>query len=403
MPLNLDSLFFEDYYGTSWAISSGEIRRITWSREDYEIHLPGGDKDTATVSLDNYIGNIRSAFEIWDKDIESINFVETSRGNLADVTVSITDLSGQGLGDPLAYWNYSRDSEQSITKAAIRFDESHLGDGYFMTIAMHEIGNILGLGDLRASSEYMSVQEDPISEKFYSDQLWDFDSQMINELYPNLRPVNENPSLTLRGTILKDDMRGGSGEDELISLGGRDYLAGYDGNDTLRGGDGRDTINGGEGDDYLVGGKGGDILFGDEGNDIVRAANGRDVITGGAGADDIYGGFGHNTFGDERDGSVDWLFFKSDQFAVNSLYGRSGMNPNGEKVDVIEGLDSSDRLFVRGVKTSMLSFAQVNNFIAPTGNFSGVGIFANGFLEGLYIGSDLTASQLQSMTEGMDA
>ena len=229
--------------------------------QDYEIHLPGGGKDIATVSFDNYIDEIRKAFEIWDKGIESINFIETSRGNLADVTVSITDLSGQGLGDPLAYWNYTRDSELNITKAAIRFDESHLDGGYFMTIAMHEIGNILGLGDLLASSAYMSVQEDPISEKFYGDQLWNFDANLVNEIYPNLTQVNGNPSLILRGTILTDDMLGGAGEDELTSLGGRDYLDGYDGNDTLRGGDGRDTIIGGEGEDYLVGGKGGDTLL----------------------------------------------------------------------------------------------------------------------------------------------
>ena len=40
------------------------------------------------------------------------------------------------------------------------------------------------------------------------------------------------------------------------------------------------------------------------------------------GADDLYGGFGRNTFGNERDGSIDWLFFKSDQFAYNWVTGK---------------------------------------------------------------------------------
>ena len=79
------------------------------------------------------------------------------------------------------------------------------------------------------------------------------------------------------------------------------------------------------------------------------------------------------------------------------------MNPNGQKVDIIKGLDQFDRVFVEGVETSDLHFSEVNNFAAPTGNFSGIGIFANGFLEGLYTGGDLRAAQLKSMTVGVDA
>ena len=57
---------------------------------------------------------------------------------------------------------------------------------------------------------------------------------------------------------------------------------------------------------------------------------------------------------------------------------------------------------MQGVKTSDLTFRQVNNSAAPTGNFSGIGIYANGFLEGLYTGGDLSAVQLQSMTVGAE-
>ena len=78
------------------------------------------------------------------------------------------------------------------------------------------------------------------------------------------------------------------------------------------------------------------------------------------------------------------------------------MNPNGQKVDIIKGLDQSDQLFIEGVETSDLTFGLVNDFSAPTGFFSGVGIFANGFLEGIYTGGDIGASQLASMTTGVD-
>ena len=176
---------------------------------------------------------------------------------------------------------------------------------------------------------------------------------------------------------------------------------GFDGTnsgDFIKGTNTKDIIAGYKGSDQLTGKQGADTIFGYEGNDVIRGGNGRDYMWGGEGADDLYGGFGHNTFGNERDGSVDWLFFKSDQFAENWFYGKAGNNPNGKKVDVIKGLDIYDQIHIQGVETSQLSFSQVSNFAAPTGNFSGIGIFANGFLEGLYTGGDLSAAQLQSMT-----
>ena len=49
----------------------------------------------------------------------------------------------------------------------------------------HGIGNILGLGDLPDTNQYMSVQEDPFLQMFNGNQLWDFDQQMIDILYPD--------------------------------------------------------------------------------------------------------------------------------------------------------------------------------------------------------------------------
>ena len=399
MTLNLDTLFYEDYFGASWEIPSNGVRRITWSTVDNEIRLPNGDYYKVAEPIAEYMPDIRNAFKTWGNAIDDVRFIETKEGNSADITLAIADLADDYLG----YWNYSWDHNKNILEGTIRFNASKVDSGYFLTTAMHEIGNILGLGDLHESSDYRSVQEDPFPERFYVNQLWDFDAQMINTVYPNSLPENHDPPVIDRGTSKSDFMYGGPGNDELTGLAMQDYLAGYDGNDILRAGSGRDTIIGGDGDDYLGGGQNGDDLFGGNGNDILHGGNGRDSLSGGLGADDLYGGFGHNTFADERDASVDWLFFKSDQFAENWLYGRAGMNPNGQKVDIIKGLDQIDRLFVEGVETSELTFSQVNSFAAPTGVFSGIGIYANGFLEGLYTGGDLTSSQLQSMTTGVDA
>ena len=100
-----------------------------------------------TASLDAYIGDIRKAFEIWDEEIEGIDFVETNDGNSADVTIAATSIDGPG--GAAGYWNYNWDGDKYMLKATIRFDDVDLADGAVLTTAMHEIGNILGLGDLR--------------------------------------------------------------------------------------------------------------------------------------------------------------------------------------------------------------------------------------------------------------
>lgn len=164
----------------------------------------------------------------------------------------------------------------------------------------------------------------------------------------------------------------------------------------------KEFFEGGAGDDVLMGRQGGDVLSGGEGNDLVRAGHGRDVITGGVGGDTLFGGFGHNIFTGEKDGESDTLSFKSDQHLWNWLYGKSGNNADGSKLDVIHSLDAIDKIQIEGVETSRLSFGTVNNFAGATGSYSGVGIYADGFLEAIYTGGDLSASELKSMTVGVD-
>ena len=165
----------------------------------------------------------------------------------------------------------------------------------------------------------------------------------------------------------------------------------------------KEYLEGGAGDDVLMGRQGGDVLSGGSGDDLIRAGHGRDVITGGVGGDTLFGGFGHNIFTGERDGALDTLSFKSDQHLWNWLYGKAGNNTDGSKLDVIHSLDVIDKIRVEGVETSQLSFEAISNFSSPTGNYSGIGIYSDGFLEAIYTGSDLNASQLQSMTVGVDA
>ena len=154
-------------------------------------------------------------------------------------------------------------------------------------------------------------------------------------------------------------------------------------------------LSGGDGSDVLSGRAGWDVLDGGGGDDLIHGGNGRDVITGGAGADELHGDFGWNTYKDQRDDSADLLAIKSDQHLMNWWYGTSGNNPNGEKADVIEGLDAADRIIILGVETDQLSFAA-----ASAHGLAGIGIYADGALEAVYIGGDLGVDQLRQMTSG---
>jgi Ca2+-binding RTX toxin-like protein len=156
------------------------------------------------------------------------------------------------------------------------------------------------------------------------------------------------------------------------------------------------VIQGGKGNDKLYGKAGWDILDGDAGNDLIHAGNGRDIITGGTGADELWGDFGWNTYKSEKDDSSDLIAIKSDQFLVNWMYVQAGNNPNSEKEDIIEGLDSNDQIRIVGAATADLTFAAGAN----AHGVSGIGIYAKGALEAVYTGGDLSVAQIQGMTTG---
>ena len=61
--------------------------------------------------------------------------------------------------------------------------ENSLGGTVFLTTILHEIGNVLGLGDISPRQDIRSIQEDPFQEDFVGSSLWEFDVQMIKQLY----------------------------------------------------------------------------------------------------------------------------------------------------------------------------------------------------------------------------
>ena len=154
-------------------------------------------------------------------------------------------------------------------------------------------------------------------------------------------------------------------------------------------------LEGSDQGETLRGLAGWDIIDAKGGDDLVHGGNGRDIIMGGTGADELHGDFGWNTYTDQRDGSSDLIAIKSDQFLENYWYGQAGNSPNGEKADILEGLDAFDQIRILGVSTDRLSFAE-----ASAHGLSGLGIFADGSLEALYTGSSLNLEQLATITSG---
>lgn len=158
-------------------------------------------------------------------------------------------------------------------------------------------------------------------------------------------------------------------------------------------------VSGTSSDDVIRGLAGWDLLSGGDGSDLIHGGNGRDILSGGSGADELHGDFGWNTYEDQRDGYADLIAIKSDHFLFNHWYSKSGNSPNGEKADVIEGLDPFDEIVIVGANSRDLSVSPN----ASRSDLSGVGIYAKGILEAIYVGGDLTPAQLISMLSGDDS
>lgn len=208
-------------------------------------------------------------------------------------------------------------------------------------------------------------------------------------------------NVTLTGTAIS--AKGNGSNNTLLGNAQSNLLEGLGGDDTARGGDGNDTLIGGEGNDRLFGTLLNDLLDGGNGNDGLRGGNGRDTLIGGAGRDELWGDFGRNLFASTKDGESDLLVIKSDQVMFNQLLGSAGNNADGSKVDLIQELDSNDKIYMQGVSTANVIVGAASWTIdGNTTNGIGISVVSGGttYLEALYVGSNLNADQLRAITTG---
>ena len=179
--IDFDEIFYEEYFNVKWMwdvvnwdIATDEI--ITaYNQEVFPvIYIDEDSKEYQTIT---------KAFQLWNDALLNTNsYITLEKGdpgipNVQEITIGIVDdIPGErGLFE--IRWN---DTGQ-ILKASIMIQKD-LGE-YFLTAVLHEIGNVLGLGDIRTRGDLQSIMEDPYDEIFNDDKLWEFDIKMINQLY----------------------------------------------------------------------------------------------------------------------------------------------------------------------------------------------------------------------------
>ncbi|NNE50974.1 MAG: DUF4214 domain-containing protein [Sulfitobacter sp.] len=201
------------------------------------------------------------------------------------------------------------------------------GQDDFLSVAVHEIGHILGIGTSAAFSglisgdDFLGVNatvlnggtsvplhsdDSHVEEGFAGDTvaldpsitvgerklLSEFDKAILADIgyqvtgytaQGSTPPIATNNGETIFGTIVGDSISGLDGADQIQGEGGDDLINGDGGADILFGHAGADTLNGGAGNDQIQGGAGTDVIRGGTGNDSIFGDGGADIYAVGLG------------------------------------------------------------------------------------------------------------------------
>ncbi|NDW45100.1 calcium-binding protein [Ruegeria sp. PrR005] len=195
------------------------------------------------------------------------------------------------------------------------------GKSDFISLALHEIGHILGIGaspifdmlsaggqfdgpnarsvnggdpiPLEADLNHViegfdgnTVLMDPTARNGFRLTPTDIDLAMLADIGYEITGYTKQGSIPPIVTEGDDDPVYGTILGDVIdALGGADVVVGGAGNDTLSGGAGGDSLFGDEGDDRMNGGPGDDTLQAGPGDDTLLAGSGLDLLLGNDGTD----------------------------------------------------------------------------------------------------------------------
>ena len=194
-PADLSTVFYDDYYpGTKWA-RAGEKAIITWTIKSQTVFNESITREPTEAEA----ATIRQGISSWDLQLETVEFQE-SVNDAALLTIGWVPMSsGISQAGALGYWNAWWDGDRIRNRATIKLRDNSLisRDASALLFAVqHEVGNVLGLGDIVPTSAFDSVQEDPWPDLSPRAVLSDFDVRMIRTLYSE----STCPSTFYKGT-----------------------------------------------------------------------------------------------------------------------------------------------------------------------------------------------------------
>jgi len=180
---NFKELFIADYStGSTWRDGSVDLE-ITWSASMDHIY----DEAVSRPFTQRELGWIRTAVQSWDKALATLSFREVAPAESPQITIGFVTLkSSESQSNAMAYWNTwvangvrHRATIKLKASAAQWFSKKN----QFTHTVQHELGNILGLGDLQPNSTFASALEDPWQPPYGKPNLSSLDVAMIRQLY----------------------------------------------------------------------------------------------------------------------------------------------------------------------------------------------------------------------------
>jgi hypothetical protein len=180
---NFQSIFFEEYSaGKTWDNRSGN-RSITWSANASVIH----DESVSRSFTPEELEWTRSAFQSWDDALDTVKFSEISQSTQAEIVigfVALTSAANQpgATGYWNAWWSGSWRNRATI-KLKVGSTSWFSVKSQFIHAVQHELGNVLGLGDIKPTNDFASTQEDSWQPPYGPIPLSEYDTGMIRQLY----------------------------------------------------------------------------------------------------------------------------------------------------------------------------------------------------------------------------
>ncbi len=176
-------LFIADYStGSKWDNSQGDLE-ITWSANAANIY----DENMKRAFSANELIWIRTAFNSWDNALSTLSFREVQGWESPQIAIGFVDLKPSNVQlNAMGFWN-TWVQNGVRTRATIKLKASETkwfsNKAKFTHTVQHELGNVLGLGDLAANDSFISVLEDPWQPPYGNPVLGSNDVAMIRQLY----------------------------------------------------------------------------------------------------------------------------------------------------------------------------------------------------------------------------